>query len=118
MSKSLGQMRSNRQERRITKSLKEIGLQARQQISSGSLWFAKSDVVSELLQIEAKTKATESKTITIKKEWHDKIEFEAFQNSKVPAIVYSFGTNTDYFALRDKDFLALIEELVELRKGK
>lgn len=115
MSKTEGQRRSHLQERRITKSLKEIGIEARQQMASGSVWFAKSDVISELFQIEAKTKAKPSKSISVKKEWHEKIEHEGFEANKIPALVYSFGDSTDYFALRDRDFLALVEELVELR---
>jgi hypothetical protein len=118
MSKTQGQIRSRKQEQRITRSLKEIGLQARTQMASGSLWFAKSDVVSDLFRIEAKTKATPSKSITIKKEWHEKIEQEAFESSKIPALVYSFGDNTDYYVIRDRHFIELVEELVELRKAR
>jgi hypothetical protein len=118
MSKTQGQIRSRKQEQRITRSLKEIGLQARTQMASGSLWFAKSDVVSDLFRIEAKTKATPSKSITIKKEWHEKIEQEAFESGKIPALVYSFGDNTDYYVIRDRHFIELVEELVELRKAR
>lgn len=116
MSKTQGQIRSQRQEKRITRSLQEIGLQARTQMASGAIWFAKSDVISDLFQIEAKTKANPSKSISVKEEWHSKIEQEAFDNNKIGALVYSFGGNTDYFSLRDKDFLSLVEELVELRQ--
>lgn len=116
MGRTEGQNRSRKQERRITKSLKEIGLEARQQMASGAIWFAKSDVISDLFQIEAKTKAKPSKSITIKEEWHEKIEQEGFDNNKVGVLVYSFGKNTDYFSIRDRDFLTLIEELVELRR--
>ncbi|WP_426455434.1 putative PDDEXK endonuclease (plasmid) [Paenibacillus sp. S-38] len=106
------------QERRITKSLKQIGEeQARTQMVSGALWIAKSDVVSESFQIECKTKEKASKSIAVKKEWLDKIDEEAFENGKLPALVISFGTRTDYFVLRDRDFLALYEELIELRKA-
>lgn len=116
ISKTEGQKRSQKQEKRITRSLKEIGLAARTQMASGSIWFAKSDVISELFQIEAKTKAKASKTINVKKEWLDKIEEEAFQGNRLGATVISFGDNTDYFILRDRDFLQLVEELIELRK--
>ncbi|MEC0276911.1 hypothetical protein [Peribacillus frigoritolerans] len=116
MAKSEGQVRSRKQEQRITRSLKEIGMQARTQMASGSLWFAKSDVVSDLFQIEAKTRAKASKTMSIKKEWMDKIGQEAFEEGKLPALAFSFGDSTDYFVLKDQDFLALIEELIELRK--
>lgn len=116
MAKTEGQKKSRKQELRITKSLKEIGEEARRQMASGSIWFAKSDVISKLFQIEAKTKAKPSTQITIKKEWLDKIESEGFLASKTPALVFSFGNSTDYFVLRDKDFLAIIEELLELRR--
>lgn len=119
MSKSQGQIQSKKQENRITKSLKQIGEEnARRRMMSGALWFAKSDVVSNLFQIEAKTKAKPSKSHTIQKEWLDKIEQEAFDNSKIPALVFSFGTAKDYFALPDREFLTLVEELLELRKDK
>lgn len=118
MAKSEGQRRSKQQEARITKSLQDIKMQARTQMASGAIWFAKSDIVSELFQIEAKTKAKESKSISIKREWLEKIEREGFQARKIPALAFSFGDNVDYFALRDRDFLALVEELLELRKLK
>ena len=115
MAKSESQYRSQKQERRITRNLKEIGLESRTQMASGAIWFAKSDVISSLFQIEAKTRARKAKSITVKEEWHEKIESEAFENSKIPALVYSFGGNVDYFALKDRDFLALVEELLDLR---
>lgn len=116
MAKSLGQIQSRKQERRIVKSLKEIGLQARQQMASGAMWFAKSDVISDMFQIEAKTKAKPSKSITLKSEWFDKIHQEALMVNKIPALVFSFGDNVDYFVLRDRDFLEIVEELLALRE--
>lgn len=85
-------------------------------MASGSVWVAKSDVISSLFQIECKTKEKPGKTISVKREWLDKIEDEAFEAGKTAATVISFGTRTDYFILRDRDFLGLIEELIQLRK--
>lgn len=116
MAKSEGQKKSKKQEQRITKSLKEIKDEARRQIASGSLWFAKSDVVSSLFQIEAKTKAEICKSMSIKREWLEKIEREAFYAGKIPALAISFGDSTDYFVLKDIYFLELVEELIELRR--
>lgn len=116
MAKTEGQIRSKKQEQRITRSLKEIGMQARTQMASGAIWFAKSDVISDMFQIEAKTKAKPSKSISVQKLWLEKIEQEAFENNRVGATVISFGDNTDYFIIRDRDFLTLIEELRELRE--
>lgn len=115
MAKSDGQIRSRKQEGRITKSLQQIGDEARRQMASGALWMAKSDVVSRLFQIECKTKEKPSKSMSIKKEWMDKIAQEGFDNGKIPALVFSFGDNADYFVLRDQEFLELIEELIQLR---
>lgn len=92
-------------------------MEARRQLASGSLWFAKSDVVSEMFQIEAKTKVKPSKSMTIKKQWLEKIALEAFQNNKIPLLTISFGDGIDYYVIEDREFLALIEEIVELRGG-
>jgi hypothetical protein len=111
------QRASRKQEGRITKSLKQIGEEARRQMASGALWFAKSDVVSSLFRIEAKTRAKAGqKSITVQKEWLDKIKQEAFETSKIPALAFSFGDGKDYFVLEDRDFYALIEELIERRR--
>lgn len=117
MAKSEGQRRSIKQEGRITKSLKQLGQDARRQIASGSLWFAKSDIVSELFRIEAKTRAKfGQKSIKVEKEWLEKIKQEALETGKVPALAFSFGDNMDYFVLEDRDFYTLVEELIELRR--
>lgn len=116
MAKSQGQIKSAKQEKRITRSLQEIKMEAKRQLASGAKWFAKSDVISTLFQIEAKTRAKASSSISVKKEWHDKIHMEAVENNKIPVLVYSFGDNTDYYALEDRDFMAIVEELQELRE--
>lgn len=116
MAKSQGQIKSVKQEKRITRSLQEIKMEAKRQLASGAKWFAKSDVVSTLFQIEAKTRAKSSSSISVKKEWHDKIHMEALENNKMPVLVYSFGDSTDYYALEDRDFMSIIEELQELRE--
>jgi hypothetical protein len=88
-------------------------------MASGALWFAKSDVVSKLFRIEAKTRAKAGqKSITVQKEWLDKIKEETFGTDKMPALAFSFGDTKDYFVLEDRDFYSLVEELIELRKLK
>lgn len=80
-------------------------------MNSGAIWFNKSDVVSKHFRIEAKTRIKPSKSITIKKEWLDKIEKEAFLTGKTPALAFSFGDGKDYFILSDKDFYEIVERL-------
>jgi hypothetical protein len=59
---------------------------ARQQIGSGSLWFAPSDVVTEEELIECKERGTTTskgeKTISIQKKWLDKVKKESFLANK------------------------------------
>jgi hypothetical protein len=108
---------SKRQEGRITKSLKQLGEEARTQMASGAMWFAKSDVVSKLFRIEAKTRAKEGqKSIKFEKEWLTKVAEECIMENRIPAVAFSFGDSIDYFVLRDRDFYSLIEELAELRE--
>lgn len=105
---------SNLQEKRITKSFNDIKINARKQIASGAKWYAKSDVITEKFQLEAKTKVSPSKSFSIKKEWLDKISDEALQNKRIPILVINFGEGHDYFVLDSKDFLLLLEKLNQL----
>lgn len=107
---------SKKQERRITKSLKEIKEEAKQTMNSGAIWFNKSDIVSKHFRVEAKTKKKPSKSITIKKEWLEKIENEAFLTSKIPTLAFSFGDGKDYFILTDRDFYEIVKKLGELNE--
>lgn len=83
-------------------------------MNSGAIWFNKSDVVSKNFRIEAKTRTKPSKSITIKKEWLEKIEKEAFLTGKTPALAFSFGDGKDYFILSDKDFYEIVERLGDI----
>ncbi len=94
--------------------MQEIKEEARQTMNSGAIWFNKSDVVSKNFRIEAKTRIKPSKSITIKKEWLEKIEKEAFLTGKTPALAFSFGDGKDYFILSDKDFYEIVERLGDI----
>lgn len=109
--------KSQKQEKRITKSFNEL-LEGRARIASGNQWFCKGDYSNEMFLLEAKTKASPSKSMSLKKEWFDKIELEAFQDKKIPLLAFSFGDGTDYIALKERYFLELVEELLELRREK
>lgn len=100
----------------MVKTLQDIGVQAKRMMASGALWFAKSDVVSNLFRIECKTKAKPSKQITFKKEWLDKIELEAFQTGKMGIVAFSFGDGKDYIAQNADDYFAMVKELIQLRE--
>jgi Holliday junction resolvase len=107
---------SNKQEKRITKSMKQIQESVRRTPASGALWQCKSDVVSEHFRIECKTKVKPSKSITVQKEWVDKITLEALQTGKTPLLVISFGDGKDYVLMEANDFLTMAGDMKE--KGK
>lgn len=101
---------SNKQEKRISISMRDIQEKSRLTINSGAFWADKSDISTEDFQIECKTKEKPSKQITIKKEWHDKIETEALISGKHPLLIYSFGDGKDYVAVDLKTFKELIKD--------
>jgi len=107
---------SKKQEKRITKSFKELQSNSRLTVGSGNKWFDKSDVVTELFRVEAKTKVKPSKSFSIKKEWLDKVEKEAFETGKTGLLAFSFGDGKDYISMSVDDFLQLINELSNVRE--
>jgi hypothetical protein len=109
--------RSQNQEKRICRSLKEILADSVCTPASGA-GNVKSDVVSELFRIEAKTKDRLSKSIKLEKEWFDKIFIEAVETKRIPVLAFSFGNKEDFYALRGNDFFALMSELIEGRNEK
>lgn len=68
---------SDKQEKRLARN---IG--GRQVIGSGSTPFLKGDVITSDLFIEAKTKAVESKSISVKKAWLEKAQEQAYSMRK------------------------------------
>lgn len=99
--------KSNQQEKRLAKN---IG--GRQVIGSGSTPFLKGDVTTSDLFIEAKTKAVESRSITVKKDWLEKAKEQSYSMRKRDyAIAISFGDGKDYYVIED----TLMEELYKCR---
>lgn len=78
------------------------------QVGSGSTPFLKGDVVLPNILIDCKTKAKESKSHTIKKEWLDKIKEEAYQMRKeCGGLVIDFGDGEDYGVIPLEYLIAL-----------
>lgn len=113
MAKTEGQKRSLRQENRISRDFKTIQEDAKRVKGSGRMWNAKGDVSTKQFLIEAKTKAKPSKTITVKREWLDKIDREAFVDGKTPVLAISFGDSEDFFVLKGQHFLEICAKLAE-----
>ena len=104
---------SNRQEKAVAK---EIG--GKQTKNSGATLFQKSDVYTDLFNLECKTKTTNSDSILIKREWFEKQIRENIQmGKKYSAIVFNFGPdapyNENHYIINEQLFLALQEYLKE-----
>lgn len=69
---------SNLQERRIAKKL-----QGKKQLNSGATMFAKGDVITDNFLVECKTKIKDSKSISIQKEWIEKLKEECFASENL-----------------------------------
>ena len=101
--------KSSQQEKRIAKAMG-----GKQVIGSGSTPFLKGDVVAGKLFIEAKTKMTPSKQITIKKDWIDKAREQSLATRKEDyAIAVSFGDAKEYYLIEN----SLMEDLFRSREA-
>ena len=105
---------SNMQEKVVAK---EIG--GKQTKNSGATLFQKSDVYTDLFNLECKTKTTNSDSISIKREWFEKQIKENIQmGKKYSAIVFNFGPdapyNENHYIINEQLFLALQEYLKEV----
>lgn len=100
---------SNRQEKKVAKAVN-----GKQTSNSGATAFQKGDVTSDLFLIECKTKTTESKSFTIKKEWLEKNKEEAFETGKsYSALVIDFGDGENHYLINEKLFIKLLKSLEE-----
>ena len=81
-----GPNKSKRQESRLAKMLG-----GRRQPASGALDFAKGDVKTDLLLLEAKR--TGKKSLGVKAEWLEKITREARAEGRIPALSIELPTN-------------------------
>ena len=108
---------SNKQEKHVAKSLK-----GRQTANSGATPFQKGDVELSNILVECKTKTSPSESMSIKKEWLEKNEEEAFAMGKpYSALCFSFGDlhndrqyyiiNEDMFKSMSADYLKEIETM-------
>lgn len=102
---------SAKQEKAIAKVI-----DGKQQSNSGATKFNKGDVINNLFLIEAKTKTTESKSFSIKKEWLEKNKEEAFaMNKSYNALCFDFGDDSRYYIIDEKTF-KLLNELLEMEE--
>lgn len=91
---------SKTQESKIAKSIK-----GKRQPNSGATDFMKGDVVTDQFCIECKTMMTEKQSISIKRDWIDKLKEEAFAMGKPYwSVAFNFG------GLPNKENFYIIDE--------
>ena len=97
---------SSKQEKRVAKDLN-----GNLSINSGATPFSKGDLSLDEFSIECKTKTKHSDTISIKKEWLEKINEESlFMGKPYWALCFNFGPDEDnYFILDEITFKELVD---------
>ncbi len=96
---------SKKQENRVAKRLG-----GKVSSNSGATGFYKGDIRTDDFLIECKTATKEVKSVSIKKEWLEKLKEEKFSMGKSQmALAFDFGDGDDWFVI-SKD---LMEWLVE-----
>lgn len=97
---------SNRQEKSVVKA---VG--GKQTPNSGATAWVKGDVISDDWLIECKTATSEKSSFSIKREWLEKNQEEAFSMGKShSALCFDFGDNGKrYYVIDEKTFKRLKE---------
>lgn len=97
---------SNKQEKYVAKAIKGKTVP-----NSGAIRFGAGDVTTDDWLLECKTCTTEKKSFSIKREWLDKNEEEAFAMRKAyNALAFNFGPDTDnYYIIDERTFKHVVE---------
>lgn len=103
MNKSSTRYFSSKQEKAVAKA---VG--GKKTANSGATPFQKGDVSTDNWLIECKTKTSPSESISIKREWLDKNEEEAFSMQKDhSALAFNFGdlhNPKNYYIISEAEF--------------
>lgn len=102
---------SNRQEKKVAKA---VG--GKKTANSGATLFNKGDVTigDKLFLLECKTCMKEQESFTMKREWFDKNEEEAFAGGYYyNAVVFDFGDGVERYVIDEKLFKRLVKFLEE-----
>ena len=81
--------------------------------NSGATSFFKGDVRTDHLLVECKTSTKEVKSVSIKKEWLEKLNEERFAMGKQHSVLaFDFGDGKDYFII-DKRLMNMLLDTLE-----
>lgn len=98
---------SKKQERGVAKTLNGT-----RTLNSGATMFQKGDVLLDSFLIECKTHTTHRDSITIKKDWLEKIKKEAlFSGKPNEALIFNFGPG-------ESNYVIISEELFKQFTGE
>lgn len=99
---------SNKQETQVAKA---IG--GRKVANSGATRYDKGDVCTDKVLVECKTKMTDSKSMSIQKEWLDKLREESIYMKKpFYTLVFNFGEHSDnYYVIPEGLYLQLLDKI-------
>ena len=87
--------------------------------NSGATAFDKGDVNLDNILVECKTKTTNSKSITIQKEWIEKNKQEAlFMGKPYSVIAFNFGPNENNHYIIDEELFELLINKIGDSNGK
>lgn len=97
---------SSKQEKSVAKIVKGY-----QTPNSGATMWIKSDVLSDKISIECKTKTSHTDSMSIKKDWLEKNAKEAlFMGKPYSVLAFSFGPNEkNYYILDEYTFQEFLE---------
>lgn len=96
---------SDKQEKRVASAVN-----GQQTSNSGATHFSKGDVRTSNFLIECKTKVNDSNSITMKREWFEKLKEEAFAMGKAyTALAFDFGDGETKYVIDEKLFQLLLD---------
>jgi hypothetical protein len=100
---------SSRQENKVAK---DVG--GKTTANSGATMFDKGDLKTDQFLIECKTKTSNSDSISIKKEWLDKLKDESlFMKKKYEALIFNFGPDSKNYAIIDLELFNILQEYLK-----
>ena len=110
MNKSATRYFSSKQEKAVAKA---VG--GKKTANSGATLFQKGDVSTDNWLIECKTKTSPSESMSIKREWLEKNEEEAFSMQKEhAALAFNFGDPRNYYIISEDEF----KRFLRLERGE
>lgn len=83
-------------------------------LNSGATPFQKGDVATNKVLLECKTKVKASDSVTIHKEWLEKLDHESlFMGKPYSALLFNFGPGQPNYAIINEELFELLVDFLE-----